>query len=445
MNITIIGLGYVGLVNTLFLASKGHNIFALDINKNKVATLKAGKTTINEPHFQELLTEYSSNIRFTTNHKDALRNANMIFICVDTPQGSDGSVNTTNFYNCLATIKESITNDVSIIIRSTVPVGTNKLTCDYFLDSPYKVDVISFPEFLSQGKAFEDLTNPMRLVFGVNDQKGVQIAKSLTTLFDIKKIPVMITTPINAELIKYASNSFLAMKISYINNLAQLCDAVGGDIDKVSTGMGLDPRIGSSFLNAGIGYGGSCFPKDTKALHWLSKELERELKTVSACIEVNKRQKIILYEYLKELLIDLENKNIGVLGLTFKPGTDDLREAASIDNVELLLDSGANVKAYDPISTEKFKEKIKLFVDEDKVVEKINYYTDIDDTIKDCDAVLIMTEWPQIKEYDLNKYEELMKNPLVLDGRNCYNLKDVEKTKVKYLSIGRKRINFDKK
>ena len=259
------------------------------------------------------------------------------------------------------------------------------------------------------------------------------------------KVPYLSMNRCSAEMVKYASNDFLALKISYINEIANFCEKVGANIEDVTKGMGYDSRIGNKFLNAGIGYGGSCFPKDTKALHWLSKELERELKTVLACIEVNKRQKIILYEYLKELLIDLENKNIGVLGLTFKPGTDDLREAASIDNVELLLDSGANVKAYDPISTEKFKEKIKLFVDEDKVVEKINYYTDIDDTIKDCDAVLIMTEWPQIKEYDLNKYEELMKNPLVLDGRNCYNLKDVEKTKVKYLSIGRKRINFDKK
>ena len=343
MNITIIGLGYVGLVNTLFLASKGHNIFALDINKNKVATLKAGKTTINEPHFQELLTEYSNNIRFTTNHKDALRNANMIFICVDTPQGNDGSVNTTNFYNCLATIKESITNDVSIIIRSTVPVGTNKLTCDYFLDSPYKVDIISFPEFLSQGKAFEDLTNPMRLVFGVNDQKGVQIAKSLTTLFDIKKIPVMITTPINAELIKYASNSFLAMKISYINNLAQLCDAVGGDIDKVSTGMGLDPRIGSSFLNAGIGYGGSCFPKDTNGLYWIANNNSIKMDLMLSTIEVNNSQIQYFLNKIYRRFRSLNNLNIAILGVSFKGGTEDVRSSQAIPIVNALLEKNANL------------------------------------------------------------------------------------------------------
>ena len=432
MNITIIGLGYVGLVNTLFLASKGHNIFALDINKNKVATLKAGKTTINEPHFQELLTEYSSNIRFTTNHKDALRNANMIFICVDTPQGSDGSVNTTNFYNCLATIKESITNDVSIIIRSTVPVGTNKLTCDYFLDSPYKVDVISFPEFLSQGKAFEDLTNPMRLVFGVNDQKGVQIAKSLTALFDIKKIPVMITTPINAELIKYASNSFLAMKISYINNLAQLCDAVGGDIDKVSTGMGLDPRIGSSFLNAGIGYGGSCFPKDTNGLYWIANNNSIKMDLMLSTIEVNNSQIQYFLNKIYRRFRSLNNLNIAILGVSFKGGTEDVRNSQAIPIVKALLEKNANLFIYDPLAVDNF---IPLF---SRHIH-IDYPASIEDTLKNADFVVILNDSNEFKQLTAQFYIDHMKNPIIFDGRNLYRLEDMKN--VEYHSIGRPSIS----
>lgn len=432
MNITIIGLGYVGLVNTLFLASKGHNIFALDINKNKVATLKAGKTTINEPHFQELLTEYSSNIRFTTNHKDALRNANMIFICVDTPQGSDGSVNTTNFYNCLATIKESITNDVSIIIRSTVPVGTNKLTCDYFLDSPYKVDIISFPEFLSQGKAFEDLTNPMRLVFGVNDQKGVQIAKSLTALFDIKKIPVMITTPINAELIKYASNSFLAMKISYINNLAQLCDAVGGDIDKVSTGMGLDPRIGSSFLNAGIGYGGSCFPKDTNGLYWIANNNSIKMDLMLSTIEVNNSQIQYFLNKIYRRFRSLNNLNIAILGVSFKGGTEDVRNSQAIPIVKALLEKNANLFIYDPLAVDNF---IPLF---SRHIH-IDYPASIEDTLKNADFVVILNDSNEFKQLTAQFYIDHMKNPIIFDGRNLYRLEDMKN--VEYHSIGRPSIS----
>ena len=431
MNITIIGLGYVGLVNTLFLASKGHNIFALDINKNKVATLKAGKTTINEPHFQELLTEYSNNIRFTTNHKDALRNANMIFICVDTPQGSDGSVNTTNFYNCLATIKESITNDVSIIIRSTVPVGTNKLTCDYFLDSPYKVDIISFPEFLSQGKAFEDLTNPMRLVFGVNDQKGVQIAKSLTALFDIKKIPVMITTPVNAELIKYASNSFLAMKISYINNLAQLCDAVGGDIDKVSTGMGLDPRIGSSFLNAGIGYGGSCFPKDTNGLYWIANNNSIKMDLMLSTIEVNNSQIQYFLNKIYRRFRSLNNLNIAILGVSFKGGTEDVRNSQAIPIVKALLEKNANLFIYDPLAVDNF---IPLF---SRHIH-IDYPASIEDTLKNADFVVILNDSNEFKQLTAQFYIDHMKNPIIFDGRNLYRLEDMKN--VEYHSIGRPSI-----
>ena len=450
MKIAVAGTGYVGLVTGVALAHIGHDVTCVDVDEEKVKKMSQGISPIYEEGLEELMKEDKERLTYTTNYKEAYKDKDVIFIGVGTPERADGSANLDYVYKVCEQISESVNKDCVVVVKSTVPIGTNDKVEEYLrknVKPGIKIYVASNPEFLAQGTAVRDTLHASRIVVGTNHRVPERIMRKLYSPLTKKpyKVPYLSMNRCSAEMVKYASNDFLALKISYINEIANFCEKVGANIEDVTKGMGYDSRIGNKFLNAGIGYGGSCFPKDTKALHWLSKELERELKTVSACIEVNKRQKIILYEYLKELLIDLENKNIGVLGLTFKPGTDDLREAASIDNVELLLDSGANVKAYDPISTEKFKEKIKLFVDEDKVVEKINYYTDIDDTIKDCDAVLILTEWPQIKEYDLNKYEELMKNPLVLDGRNCYNLKDVEKTKVKYLSIGRKRINFDKK
>ncbi len=450
MKIAVAGTGYVGLVTGVALAHIGHDVTCVDVDEEKVKKMSQGISPIYEEGLEELMKEDKERLTYTTNYKEAYKDKDVIFIGVGTPERADGSANLDYVYKVCEQIAESVNKDCVVVVKSTVPIGTNDKVEEYLrknVKPGIKIYVASNPEFLAQGTAVRDTLHASRIVVGTNHRVPERIMRKLYSPLTKKpyKVPYLSMNRCSAEMVKYASNDFLALKISYINEIANFCEKVGANIEDVTKGMGYDSRIGNKFLNAGIGYGGSCFPKDTKALHWLSKELERELKTVSACIEVNKRQKIILYEYLKELLIDLENKNIGVLGLTFKPGTDDLREAASIDNVELLLDSGANVKAYDPISTEKFKEKIKLFVDEDKVVEKINYYTDIDDTIKNCDAVLIMTEWPQIKEYDLNKYEELMKNPLVLDGRNCYNLKDVEKTKVKYLSIGRKRINFDKK
>lgn len=450
MKIAVAGTGYVGLVTGVALAHIGHDVTCVDVDEEKVKKMSQGISPIYEEGLEELMKYHKERLTYTTNYKEAYKDKDVIFIGVGTPERADGSANLDYVYKVCEQIAESVNKDCVVVVKSTVPIGTNDKVEEYLrknVKPGIKIYVASNPEFLAQGTAVRDTLHASRIVVGTNHRVPERIMRKLYSPLTKKpyKVPYLSMNRCSAEMVKYASNDFLALKISYINEIANFCEKVGANIEDVTKGMGYDSRIGNKFLNAGIGYGGSCFPKDTKALHWLSKELERELKTVSACIEVNKRQKIILYEYLKELLIDLENKNIGVLGLTFKPGTDDLREAASIDNVELLLDSGANVKAYDPISTEKFKEKIKLFVDEDKVVEKINYYTDIDDTIKDCDAVLIMTEWPQIKEYDLNKYEELMKNPLVLDGRNCYNLKDVEKTKVKYLSIGRKRINFDKK
>lgn len=450
MRIAVAGTGYVGLVTGVALAHIGHNVTCVDVDDKKIETMKKGISPIYEDGLEELMKSNSERLEYTTDYKKAYQNADVIFIGVGTPERADGSANLDYVFKVCEQIAESLENDCVVVVKSTVPIGTNDKVEAFLREKVkkgIKVYVASNPEFLAQGTAVRDTLYASRIVVGTNHRTAERTMKKVYSPLTKKpyKVPYLSMDRRSAEMVKYASNDFLALKISYINEIANFCEKVGADIQDVTRGMSYDPRIGNKFLNAGIGYGGSCFPKDTKALHWLSKEVDRELKTISACIEVNKNQKIVLYNKLRNIFPNLDGKTIAVLGLTFKPRTDDLREAPSIDNIELLLDSGVHVKAYDPISTESFKNRIKYKLEEDGVTGTIEYHKDIDETIKNTDAVLIMTEWPQIKEYDLTKYEELMKEPLVLDGRNCYNLKDVEKTKVKYISIGRRSINLNEK
>lgn len=446
MKIAVAGTGYVGLVTGVALAYVGHDVSCVDVDEKKIEMLNNGISPIYEEGLEDLMSKSRDNIEYTTDYKKAYKNAEVIFIGVGTPERADGSANLDYVNKVCEQIAESIERDCVVVVKSTVPIGTNDIIEKYLrskVKNNVKVYVASNPEFLAEGTAVRDTLYASRIVVGTEHRIPERIMKKLYSPLTKKpyKVPYLATDRRSAEMVKYASNDFLALKVSYINEIANFCEKVGADITDVTKGMGLDPRIGNKFLNAGIGYGGSCFPKDTKALHWLSKEMDKELKTVSACIEVNKNQKIILYKKLQEIFNDLNGKNIAVLGLTFKPGTDDLREAPSIDNIELLLESGANVKAYDPIGISNFKNHISFETNNGT----ISYFDNIDDAIINADAVMIMTEWPQIKEYDINKYEELMNTPYILDGRNCYDLSLMSKTKAKYLSIGRKKINFDKK
>lgn len=450
MRIAVAGTGYVGLVTGVALAHIGHNVTCVDVDEKKVETMRKGISPIYEEGLEELMKSNKERIVYTTDYKNAYKNAEVIFIGVGTPERKDGSANLDYVYNVCEQIAESLENDCVVVVKSTVPIGTNDKVEEFLrskVKNGIKVYVASNPEFLAQGTAVRDTLYASRIVVGTNHRTAERTMKKVYSPLTKKpyKVPYLAMDRRSAEMVKYASNDFLALKISYINEIANFCEKVGADIQDVTKGMSYDSRIGSKFLNAGIGYGGSCFPKDTKALHWLSKEVDRELKTVSACIEVNKSQKIVLYKKLRHILHSLEGKTIAVLGLTFKPGTDDLREAPSIDNIELLLDSGCHIKAYDPISTESFKKRIQYKLEDDGNTGTIEYYTEIDEAIKGADATLIMTEWPQIKEYSLTNYEELMNTPLVLDGRNCYDLKDVFKTNVKYVSIGRKSVNLNEK
>ena len=440
MKIAVAGTGYVGLVTGVALANIGHNVVCVDVDENKIKLMNSGISPIYEEGLEELMHKNKNRLEYTTDYKNAYKDADVIIIGVGTPERADGSANLDYVFGVCKQIAESVEKNCIVVVKSTVPIGTNdevEKMLNNNVKNGIKIDVASNPEFLAQGTAVRDTLYASRIVVGVETEYAKDILtkmyKPLTV--DPYNVPFLITNRRSAEMIKYASNDFLALKISYVNEIANLCEKVGANIEDVTKGMGYDSRIGDKFLKAGLGFGGSCFPKDTKALHWLSVIAGVELKTVKACIEVNKSQRIILYEKLKKDLIDLRDKQIAVLGLTFKPGTDDLREAPSIDNIELLLDAGANVRAYDPISIENFKKKISYKLENDGTVGNISYFDNIDDAIKNADAALIMTEWPEIKNYDISKYKKLMKTPRVYDGRNCYDLKNTGD--IVYKSIGR--------
>ncbi len=444
MKIVIAGTGYVGLVTAVSLAHIGHNVICLDVNEKKVSLLKKGHIPIFERDLERLVKENKTRLTFTTNYNEAYKEADVIFISVATPEGLGGMPNLKYVYEICEQISKSIIKDCIVVVKSTVPIGTNeKIEHLINLNTRHKVKVVSNPEFLSQGSAVQDTLFAHRIVVGTEDE---QVAKIMEELYKPLinppyNVPYLLVTRKNAEMIKYASNSFLALKISYINEIANLCEKVGADIEEVVHGMRLDSRIGGDFFESGIGYGGSCFPKDTTALKQLGVSMDIELKTIKACIEANKCQNQILFNKLKkDFNNDLIGKKIAVLGLTFKPNTDDVRESPSILNIKLLLENGALVKAYDPKGIENFKLVLKSKVNKE-LIDSVVYYNQIDNTIKDCDAALIMTDWNEIKNYNIGLFQKFMAKPFIYDGRNCYELREIEKYKIYYNSIGRKTIN----
>lgn len=431
MKIAIAGTGYVGLVTGVCLAEVGHeNIVCVDIDKEKVDLMKAGVSPIYEEHLEELMKKNykEGRIDYTTNYKEAYKDADIIMIAVGTPERSDGSANLDYIKKVAKQVANSVTKDTLVVIKSTVPIGTNDSIEKFIrknLKNNVKIELASNPEFLSQGTAVMDTLRASRIVIGVESEWAKNILEEVYKPFNQ---PIVVTNRNSAEMIKYASNDFLALKISFMNDIANLCEIVGANIEDVAKGMSYDERIGSKFLKAGIGYGGSCFPKDTKALHWLSSHNGYELKTVKAAIEVNEAQKLRLVRKAASLVESFEGMKVAVLGLTFKPGTDDLREAPSIPNIQYLIERGANVIAYDPVGIENTKNIFK---------DSIKYTTSIDEAIDDADICFIMTEWKQILNYNISNYKNKMKRPLVFDGRNCYTLDTMKDLDIEYYSIGR--------
>lgn len=433
MKIAVAGTGYVGLVTGVCLASKGHQVWCVDVDETKVELMKQGISPIYEPGLSELMKEHMDALTFTTDYRSAYKDADVIFIGVGTPEKKDGSANLSYVYTVAGQIAESIEKDCIVVVKSTVPIGTND-KIESFLRSKVRRDVNVFvasnPEFLAQGTAVRDTLHASRIVIGVENPEAGEVLKKVYEDFDA---PKMVVNRRSAEMIKYASNDFLALKISYINEIANLCETVGANIEDVSAGMGMDPRIGNRFLNAGIGYGGSCFPKDTKALSWLAAFNDKEIKTIKAAIEVNDSQKFKLIKKAKKYYDSFEGLTVAILGLTFKPGTDDLREAPSLVNIPILLEDGAKVKAWDPVGVANYKKYNPT---------EIEYCKTIDKALEDADICFIFTEWPDVKNMDVALFEKKMKCPIVLDGRNCYPLDAFKDVHIIYDSIGRPVVDY---
>ena len=429
--IAVAGTGYVGLVAGVCFAEKGHQVICVDVDERKVETMKQGICPIYEQDLEELMQKNykEGRLDYTTDYKNAYKDADAIFIGVGTPEQPDGSANLSYIATVSRQIAESIEKDCLIVVKSTVPIGTNDKVEQFikdFLVNDVKVEVSSNPEFLAQGTAVKDTLQAKRIIIGTESKEA---EKKLMEIYEPFKLPIVSVNRRSAEMIKYASNDFLALKISYMNDIANLCELVGANIQDVAKGMSYDPRIGANFLNAGIGYGGSCFPKDTKALKYLAKQHGYKLKTVEAAVDVNAEQKVKLFKKASERMITFNGVKIAILGLTFKPGTDDLREAPSIDNVELLLKNNANnIYAYDPVGEDNFKKRYPT---------EINYVSTPEEALKDANICFIFTEWNEIKAIKPEMYKKLMKTPLVYDGRNIYDVKEMKDEGIEYYSIGR--------
>ena len=430
MDITIVGSGYVGLVTGACFADLGNNVICVDNNESKIAKLRKGIMPIYEPGLEELVKRNvkEGRISFTGRLKDGVKNSEVIFVCVPTPPKDNGDADMSYVENVAREIALSMSSYKLIVEKSTVPVNTGEWvehTINVFNKRKIKFDVASNPEFLKEGTAIEDFMNPDRVVVGVKSKKAAGI---LTELYKPLKAPIVVTDIKSAELIKHASNSFLATKISFINAVANVCDKVGADIVDVARGMGLDKRISKDFLNAGIGFGGSCFPKDLDAFVHIAGKVGYDFGLLKEVQNINRHQKRSVIKKIETLLWNLPKKNVGILGLSFKPGTDDLREAPSVEIIETLKKEGVHVKAYDPVAMD----KARVVLGKD-----IKFCKDAYEVAKDSDCLVVVTEWNEFKELDFKKIKKLMRQPVIIDGRNIYDPKEMKDLGFQYVGIGR--------
>lgn len=431
MRITIVGTGYVGLTTGVCLANKGHEITCVDIDENKIEKLNHGKEVIYEPGMKELLEEAIKNnkITFTTNYKEAYSKSKVIMVCVPTPENEDGSANLTYLNTAIKQIMENITQDCYIIVKSTVPVGTCEKISEKVKMSQFEIQVMFNPEFLSQGEAINNFMNPQRIVVGVETMKAKQIMEEIYQGFDCKKLFMDIKS---AEISKYACNNFLALKLTYINEMANLCEKLNINIENVLKVMKTDKRIGSTYLEPGIGYGGSCLPKDTKALVNLAKENKVKLNTIEATIASNKEQRKKLIEKLDKCYENKKDLNVAVLGLSFKENTNDLRESQAIETIKELKGSVNKIIAYDNKETT-LNACRNLFKEE----QSIHFSNDIKVALKDADVCMIFNKEKEILELSPDNFVDMMKEPIILDGKNCFDISEMNKDNIKYDSIGR--------
>ncbi|NMM49809.1 UDP-glucose dehydrogenase family protein [Marinigracilibium pacificum] len=435
MKIAVVGTGYVGLVTGTCFSETGNNVTCIDIDEKKVEKLKNGIIPIYEPGLDVLFDRNvkQGRLHFTTNLKEGIEGAEIIFLALPTPPGEDGSADLQYILKVADDLGPLLKQYTIIIDKSTVPVGTaEKVQAAIAKNAKVEFDVVSNPEFLREGVAVEDFMKPDRVVVGTESEKARKLMEKLYAPLVRQGNPIIFMDERSAELTKYAANSFLATKITFMNEIANLCELLGADVDAVRRGVGTDSRIGKRFLFAGIGYGGSCFPKDVQALAKSAKDVDYDFKILSGVMEINHKQKTKLIPQLKEYFgNDLKGKKVAIWGLAFKPYTDDIREAPALYNIEELLAEGANVSVFDPEAMENVKGLMG---------DKITYADDQYSALKDADALLIVTEWPVFRTPDFEKMDSLMNGKVIFDGRNLYELSSMEDLGYDYFSIGRKAV-----
>ena len=436
MNIAVVGTGYVGLVTGTCFAETGNNVICVDIDEAKVAKMKNGEVPIYEPHLDVL---FDRNIRqgrlhFTTDLKEAVDQCNLIFLALPTPPGEDGSADLSYILAVAEQLGDMITEYKVLVDKSTVPVGTaEKVHAAVAAKTDIEFDVVSNPEFLREGFAVDDFLKPDRVVVGTSSEKARKVMEELYKPYVRQGNPIIFMDERSAELTKYAANSFLATKITFMNEVANFCEAVGADVDKVRIGIGSDSRIGKRFLFPGIGYGGSCFPKDVQALAKSGKEFGYDFQILKSVLEVNDKQRIIMIDKIKEHFGgDISGKKFAMWGLAFKADTDDIREAPALYMIDELLQAGAKVKAFDPEAMDNVKMQYN---------GKIDYAADQYDALEDADGLIVSTEWPVFRTPNFKKMAELLKDKLIFDGRNLYDLDIMEQHGFQYRSIGRSPID----
>jgi len=432
MHIAVIGSGYVGLVTGACFAEFGVDVTCVDVDAEKIARLSSGETTIYEPGLEQLLQKnlQAGRLRFTTDVASASNQALVIFLAVGTPPAADGSADLTYVENAARTVAQHMDSYKVVATKSTVPVGTGKRLAALIRENQPKTvefSVVSNPEFLREGAAITDFMRPDRVVIGGSDEQGIAIMRDLYRPLYLIETPFVITSLEGAELIKYAANAFLATKISFINEIANLCEKVGCDVHEVARAIGMDRRIGSKFLHPGPGFGGSCFPKDTLALSFIAQQFSSPTRIVDAVIEVNRQQRLAMVPKIERLADGLAGKKIAVLGLAFKPETDDMRDAPSVEIIRGLVERGAQVSAYDPVAQK----------EAEKVLPEIAYADDEYAAAEGADVLVFMTEWNQFRALDMDRIRSLMRVPRIADLRNIYEPADMREMGFQYAGVGR--------
>jgi len=432
MHIAVIGTGYVGLVTGACFAEFGVDVTCVDIDSNKIARLIDGEMPIYEPGLEQLVTKnmQSGRLRFTTDLKQAVEQALVVFLAVGTPPKPDGSPDLSFVEAAARSVAEHMNGYKVIVTKSTVPIGTGEYLRGLIrehLKSNLNFGIVSNPEFLREGAAINDFMRPDRVVVGSRDDEAVAIMRDLYRPLYLIEVPFVVTSLEAAELTKYAANAFLATKISFINEIANLCESIGCDVHDVARAIGMDRRIGNKFLHPGPGFGGSCFPKDTQALASVARQFGCDSMIVDAVIEVNRRQRLAMIPKIENLVDALDGKTVAILGLAFKPETDDMREAPAIDIISGLVERGATIRAYDPVA----------MTEAAKVLPQVTFASDEYEAVTDADALVFMTEWNQFRALDMGRIRDLMKSPRIADLRNIYDPEDMRALGFEYVGVGR--------